>query len=145
MGLRKSATNYGYSLMELILAFAIVGTISAVALPNYARYIASTREKVCRINRQEVLYEYQLFCLSEQEISLSDYLDLTYEGKNIHFCPIDGHPIADGSGETAELSCSLHQDSIIPKGTEPAAAAISEYDSLQTDEVSDLLSSLLQN
>ena len=57
MSLRNSLYNYGYSLMELILAIAIVGTISAVAIPNYARYIASTREKVCKINRQEVLYE----------------------------------------------------------------------------------------
>ena len=145
MGLRKSAINYGHSLIELILTLAVVGTISAVALPNYTRYIASTREKICRINRQEVLYEYQLYCISEREISLSDYLELTYEGKDIHFCPIDGHPIADGSGETAKLSCSIHKDSITLKGTEPAAADISAYGSLQTDDVSDLLSSLLQN
>lgn len=145
MGLRKSAHNYGHSLMELILALAVVGTISAAALPNYARYIASTREKVCRINRQEILYEYQLFCISEREISLSDYLDLTYEGKDIHFCPVGGHPIADGSGETAELTCSIHQEKITLKGTEHATADIPDYDAMPSGDVSELLSSLLEN
>lgn len=138
MGFRKTVFNYGYTLMELILAIAIVGTVSAVAIPNYARYIESTREKVCSINRQEILYEYQLYCLSEQEIPLSDYLHLTYEGKDPNFCPSGGLPAADGSGETAELTCSLHHETITLQGMGSAA----EADTIATG---DLLNSLLEN
>ena len=140
MGLRKSVTNYGHSLMELILATAIVGTISALAIPNYARYIASTREKVCSINRQEVLYEYQLYCLSEQEIPLSDYLLITYEGRHLPFCPSGGLPTTEGTGETAELACSIHPQAItlLEQGT-IASADLPLPDSISSEDLTRIL------
>lgn len=109
MVIRKAAMNRGFSLMELILAVAIVGILSSIALPNYIRHIESTREKICSINMQEVLNDYLLYCISVQEIPLSDYMLLEEDGKDRHFCPSGGLPVTDGSGETAALACSVHE------------------------------------
>lgn len=111
MSCHRLARNYGYTLLELILAVAIIGTISAAAIPNYAKYVARAREKACSYNRQAILYEYQLYCISEMEIPLSDYIS-TYWGGEERFCPSGGTHQASGSGEDATLTCSLHQDII---------------------------------
>jgi prepilin-type N-terminal cleavage/methylation domain-containing protein len=110
MGKRKLSDNYGYTLMELITAAAIVLTISSAAAVNYTRYIASTQEKVCIINRQTIIYEYNLYCLDEPEIALSDYIK-TYDSDDMDsLCPCEGSYTAGGSGLNAEISCSVHRE-----------------------------------
>lgn len=110
--MRKSANNYGYSLMELIIAMAVVATISSIAVPKYNRYIESTRENVCMINRQTILYEYQVYCILKPETTLSGYLDANYEGDDDLICPSGGTILAGGSGETTSLSCSVHLEPV---------------------------------
>jgi hypothetical protein len=92
------------------MAIAILSITSAVAIPSYTRYLASTSEKVCFINRQSILYEYQLYCISDPEISFSEYMSMNYPGYEDHLCPSGGIYIANGSGDTAELICSVHRD-----------------------------------
>jgi hypothetical protein len=98
--------------MELILAIGIIATMSAVAVPSYARYIESTREKVCIINRQSILYDYQLYCISEPDITLAEYMNTFYEGQENTLCPSGGSYTAEGSGDTATLTCSVHGDEV---------------------------------
>lgn len=122
MGLRRLANNCGYSLMELILAIAVIATMSAVAVPSYARYIESTRENVCRMNRQSILYEYRLYTISTPEVTLAEYMSTYYEGEEATLCPSGGSYIAEGSGETAKLTCSVHGDIRGIDGEEPVPA-----------------------
>ena len=111
MSFLRLPKNHGYTLLELILAVAIVGSISAAAVPNYTRFVARAREKVCTYNLQGILYEYQLYCILEEEISLSDYTDLYY-AEDEQLCPSGGAYQASGSGEDARLICSVHQEEI---------------------------------
>lgn len=108
----KLANNYGYSLIELIMAIAIISITSSIAIPNYFRYIEIANEKVCFINRQSILYEYQLYCICEQEITLSDYISIYHSGEEDLICPSEGTYTASGSGETAELTCLVHREGI---------------------------------
>lgn len=119
MGISKMTNNYGYTLIELITALAIIVTISTVAVPNYARYIASTRENVCIINRQTILYEYHLYCINEPEITLSDYISIYNAGFDDPLCPYEGTCTASGSGEMVLLTCSVHHDVITEPVEEP--------------------------
>jgi hypothetical protein len=112
MGLKKMANNYGYTMMELVIAVSMLLTISAVTVPNYTRYIASTREKVCIISRQNILYEYHLYCIHNPELTFTEYLRLYYQDDVNHFCPSGGIYTANGSGETVEFTCSEHADKI---------------------------------
>lgn len=120
----KLANNYGYTLMELILAAAIISLLSAVAIPNYTRYIEYTREKVCTINQQTILQEYHLYYISEHEIPLSDYLNTYYTEANDNLCPSGGTYTASGSGETAKLTCSVHHNTIAETMEEPLLALL---------------------
>lgn len=114
--MRKSANNYGYSLMELIIAMAVIATISSIAVPKYNRYIESTRENVCMINRQTILYEYQVYCILKPETTLSDYLQANYDGDDGLICPSGGTIHASGSVDTVALTCSVHHASVTEPG-----------------------------
>ena len=96
--------------MELIIALAMIATISTVALPHYTRYIESTREKTCINSRQTIIYEYHLYCINEPEITLSDYINIYYAGYEDHLCTSNGTYAASGSGEMATLTCTMHYD-----------------------------------
>ena len=119
MSFLRLPKNHGYTLLELIIAVAIVGSISAAAVPNYTRLVARAREKVCTYNLQGILYEYQLYCILEEEISLSDYTDLYYAEEDEQLCPSGGAYQASGSGEDATLTCSVHQEEISIKTEYP--------------------------
>ncbi|MHB8127137.1 MAG: prepilin-type N-terminal cleavage/methylation domain-containing protein [Desulfitobacteriaceae bacterium] len=120
MGKWKLSNNYGYTLMELIIALAMIATISTVALPNYTKYIESTREKMCINSRQTIIYEYHLYCITEPEITLSDYISIYYPGYEAHLCTSNGTYTASGSGEMATLTCTMHQDLLTEHGLESA-------------------------
>lgn len=126
MGLRRLANNCGYSIMELILAIAIIATTSAIAVPSYARYIESTRENVCIMNRRTILYEYQLYCIGEPEATLADYMNVYYDGELDSLCPSEGSYIVDGSGDTATITCSVHGDVIGTTDEESALTGLTE-------------------
>lgn len=119
MSIGKLTNNYGYTLMELIIAMAIISTISAAAVPYYARYIASTKENVCIINRQTIIYEYRLYYINEPEITLSDYISIYYSGVEDHLCPSEGIYTSSGSGEMIELNCSVHHDVLTESNVGP--------------------------
>lgn len=119
MSIWKLTDNCGYTTMKLILTAAVISLLSAAAIPNYTRYIEYTSEKVCTINRQTILNEYQLYCITEHEITLSDYLNIYYAESNTSLCPSGGIYTASGTGETAELTCCVHNNTITETGTEP--------------------------
>ncbi len=109
--LRKLANNCGRALLEFVLATAIISTLSAVVIPSYARYIESAKENVCIINRRSILYEYQLYCINEPEITLEEYISEYYPQEECDLCPSEGSYTATGSGDTAMLTCSVHRAS----------------------------------
>jgi prepilin-type N-terminal cleavage/methylation domain-containing protein len=126
MDSKKLTNNYGYTLIELIMAATIITIISAVAVPNYTRYLASTRENVCIINRQTILYTYYLHTIKEPEITLSEYIRIYYSEESCSVCPSGGTLTASGLGEEAELNCSLHKDTAIESGPEAIDMEIPE-------------------
>lgn len=113
MGKKAFINDRGHTLAELIATVAVVAVLSSIAIPSYDRYMKAAKEKVCMLNRKTVLYEYYLYTIDEPETGLSEYIHTHYpEGINC-LCPGEGTLTADGSGETATLSCSVHTDEIV--------------------------------
>lgn len=61
------------------------------------------------------MYDYYLYNINEPDAVLSEFISTHYAGEKDHICPGEGTISADGSGDTASLTCSVHHDKI----TEP--------------------------
>jgi len=85
----RGKTNEGFTLVELMVVVAIIGIVSAVAIPNFKRYQAKAKTSEAKL---------QLSAIYSAEVSLeSDYDSyatcLTYAG---YIAPVSGNYYAVG-------------------------------------------------
>ena len=56
-----SKMEYGFTLIELMIAVAIIGLLSLVAIPSYTQYITRTNRADAQDKLTEVVYELERF------------------------------------------------------------------------------------
>jgi type IV pilus assembly protein PilE len=79
----KNAT--GFSLIELVIAIAIVGILASIAYPSYVNQMRQTRRADCEAALM------QLASVMERDFSRNNqYRDLITPGGFSNQCPIDG-------------------------------------------------------
>ena len=82
--------NKGLTLIELIVALAILTTISAIAVPSFMSYIEYSKENVCSLNRQMILKEYHLYMVMDNKEHSNMLLEEFVQANGHNICPNNG-------------------------------------------------------
>lgn len=69
--------EHGFTLVELMIVVAIIGVVTAVAIPNYTRYV----DRGFRSDLQTVLNEHAMFM--QQFYNANNRYDLTLAGQDV--------------------------------------------------------------
>ncbi|MCD4720299.1 MAG: prepilin-type N-terminal cleavage/methylation domain-containing protein [Desulfobacula sp.] len=69
----KLYKNFGFTLIELMIVIAIIGTLAGLAVPSYINYIERT--KMLRVISEIRLIEKELFAYQMEHNTLPDNLD----------------------------------------------------------------------
>lgn len=102
---RNSIYNNGFTLVEIIVALAILLIILSIAIPAYLGYIEYAKESVCLANRQKMTEMYQIYLITEDQ-EHTDVLFMRYIQENAQdICPSNG-AIGVINGK---IRCSMHK------------------------------------
>jgi prepilin-type N-terminal cleavage/methylation domain-containing protein len=98
----------GFTLVELILAIAILGILTAIGIPRMFDLAEKTQRATCLANRAQLERFYNVYLDSEElehKASLFDRITIEYfDGKDI--CPKKGIiSFVEGN-----LTCSIHME-----------------------------------
>lgn len=91
----------GFTLIELIVVMAIIGTLSVVLFPSVTYLVATAKERVCEADRNMIVRNYSMWL---EDIEYNDALFKQFIIDK-DFCSDDGEiTYIDG-----EVHCSKHE------------------------------------
>lgn len=104
MNEKSRSDDKGFSLIELIIAIAILVILTGLLAPNLMRYIERSRESVCIKNRDEIVNIYKVEHVSDELYTLVSAIRQYQDN-----CPSEGIYIA-ASLELLhpKVGCSIH-------------------------------------
>lgn len=66
----------GFTLVEIIVVLVILSILAGIGIPAYLKYIDDSKEKVCKINRTNLLNYYKKYSmLYDNSPTLKDFVD----------------------------------------------------------------------
>ena len=95
--------SHGFSLVELIVAIAILGIIVTVAVPRLTGFKSMVEERVCDINQKTVERVYNIFLL-ENDVDGENAFNQFHVENFDEVCPTGGVI----SYEDGKVKCSVH-------------------------------------
>ena len=72
---KNTDTDKGFSLIELIIAIAILIILTGLLAPQFMKYIEKSRKAVCMNNVDVVISEYQVAVIEDRDIKPEKVLD----------------------------------------------------------------------
>lgn len=93
--------NKGFSLIELMIVVAIVGIITAVALPSYTSYITRSKRTECRAAVMQVLQQQERY-YTQQNV----YLAFTSSAAGVAMRQFSGDTAAASACTLASAACA---------------------------------------
>lgn len=105
----KKKTDRGFSLIELIIAIAILIILTGLLAPQFMKYIEKSRKAACLNNIDVMIQEYQVAMIENQDIKPEKVLDMMV--KRGMKCPSKGvYSIKHLNDENFLVKCSVHGD-----------------------------------
>jgi type IV pilus assembly protein PilE len=105
-----TVSNGGFTLIEVMIVVAIIGILSAIAMPLYSQYVQNARRAEARAMLMENAQYMQRFYT--QNGSYAKTLD-----NNAPALPNTANTYYDFSNDTANLSTTTYTLQAVPKGT----------------------------
>ena len=109
--LKKS--KKGFTLVELIVVIAIIGVLAAVLVPQYIKYLETSREGVDRNAISEIFHAAEIAAASKESLSEGDVLTITVTNGTIAYsntdslftevqkiCPAESYKMKSTAGKT---------------------------------------------
>ena len=107
--LKKS--KKGFTLVELIVVIAIIGVLAAVLVPQYIKYLETSREGVDRNAISEIFHAAEIAAASKEDLSAGDVLTITVTNGTIAYsgslstevqkiCPAESYKMKSTAGKT---------------------------------------------
>lgn len=72
--IKKAKTNKGFTLVELIVAIAILGILAGIAIPRFMQANTEAKKATCYNNRVEIARAYAISEIKYGSVSLGDFL-----------------------------------------------------------------------
>lgn len=96
----------GFTLIEVIVAIAILGILAGIAVPRFSGYLQQTKQAVCVSNLGTV----DRFYVAKLEMDELEHSDLIFEAFLMDYeddlCPVGGtYSYVDG-----QVTCSIHDE-----------------------------------
>lgn len=99
----------GFSLIELIIAIAILIILTGLLAPQFMKYIEKSRKAACLNNIDVMIQEYQVAMIDNQDIKPEEVLEMMV--KRGMKCPSKGeYSIKHLDEEHFLVNCSIHGD-----------------------------------
>lgn len=104
--------NKGFSLIELIIAIAILVILTGFLAPNLIRHLEKSRESVCRKNMDEMLNIYRVEYVGDDKYKIDNVITAY---KDREPCPSNGiyEDGTDRMGMIPWIFCSIHDAELL--------------------------------
>lgn len=96
----------GFTLIELIVVIAILGILALFLVPSFIGYADDAQKATCDANRHLIERSYKFYKISNENVSLSEYINgdgSEYQGSQ---CPSKGTYSYDD--DNGKVLCSIH-------------------------------------
>ncbi|ABW66895.1 competence type IV pilus major pilin ComGC [Desulfosudis oleivorans] len=103
----------GFTLLEVMVVIAIIGTLASIAFPLYISNIERARSAACLVERKHINKRIIIYCNNSPETPPESMAQLVAEGyfKSAPHCPYGGTYVLVPAGNNRpypEVACSLH-------------------------------------
>lgn len=103
--------NRGFSLIELIIAIAILVILTGLLAPQFMKYIEKSRKAACDNNIDVILQEFQVALIDDGETDILKFVSNYIKEHNVK-CPSKGEyygeKIKGEHGDLITVRCSIH-------------------------------------
>jgi prepilin-type N-terminal cleavage/methylation domain-containing protein len=106
----NTKTQTAFTLVEIMIVVAIIGLLAAMAVPSFKHAIATSAQKVCKVNRQNIDGAKAQWALDHQQSSDAVPTDTDLFGEDTYIehkpgCPAGGAYSLNAVRE--KCTCSL--------------------------------------